>query len=89
MKELFIGENEFRVILAKDLNVLNEYELSVLRARSSYLTDEQKAKFGLMPVEEPVEAIEPVKEPIVPTPTLKPAPKKKVEKKPLKGKKHK
>jgi hypothetical protein len=40
-------------ILAKDLSAVTSSDLEFLRARQSYLTDEQKEKYGLVEVKTP------------------------------------
>lgn len=47
MKELFVGENQLKELLAKEPNALTSLEMEILRARRSYLTDEQLVKYGL------------------------------------------
>jgi len=88
MLEKFAGENELKIILAKNPQSLNEYEFSVLRARVDYLTAEEKEKFGLNVIEVKEEVPEfPVVDRTAP-PELPKELKKKVEiKKPLKGNK--
>lgn len=42
------AQAELDGILAKDPQTVSEYEMSILRARISYLSEEQKERFGLV-----------------------------------------
>jgi hypothetical protein len=45
--ENFVGREEVLKILAKDPSAVTDAEREILRARRSYLTDEEKERYGI------------------------------------------